>query len=305
VQGAPSRVTEESDSEQPSRAIEAAWLKTIEGRIRQVGDWSGRQALTALTIVGLVFYGGALVAYSRFYGAFGITPDEAGLDYTSTLARTIPAFMFWVANLVGLVVVVFVVGYLAVVVLDLALGAIVWLNNLRRRPAATDKEDGDSASRETAEPAKAQGDTAPELHGGKLVLVVLIALSLPIFFLGGALEHSDKLAARVQAGEQIRNRSQSEIRSAEVLSVSDYVTTFSDLVDYYRDAYENPFDIRIDRVKVSPAEQSGTLPLGLDQEQTYAYLGRSSDTIILYGNDQTLRVPANLIVVSDPIAKGE
>jgi hypothetical protein len=52
-------------------------------------------ALKFLTLLGLLFYGLGLLAYSRFYGAFGVGPEEVGLSYIAALSHIVPAFFVW------------------------------------------------------------------------------------------------------------------------------------------------------------------------------------------------------------------
>jgi hypothetical protein len=45
------------------------------------------EALSAVSLAGLILYGVALLGYRAFYGRFGIEPEEAGLGYNQILAQ--------------------------------------------------------------------------------------------------------------------------------------------------------------------------------------------------------------------------
>lgn len=50
----------------------------------------------ALTAIGLALYGALAFGYSRFYGEFGVSPDEVGLGYVQALSRSAGAvFLFF------------------------------------------------------------------------------------------------------------------------------------------------------------------------------------------------------------------
>jgi hypothetical protein len=60
--------------------------------------------LVVVTLMGLLFYGGGLLVYSRFYETFGlyetfgVSPDEVGLSYTAALTHLVPAFLLWLGH---------------------------------------------------------------------------------------------------------------------------------------------------------------------------------------------------------------
>jgi hypothetical protein len=87
--------------------------------------WITEHMVPALTLIGLVFYGGTLLAYSQFYGVFGVEPEDAGADYKIALVRAIPAFFSWV--LAWAVTLLFAVLALAALILLWLFLNLLWL----------------------------------------------------------------------------------------------------------------------------------------------------------------------------------
>jgi len=81
--------------------------------------WFSEHTGQALTVIGLAFYGGALLVYSQFYGVFGVEPEEAGVDYKTALVRAVPDFLSWIVSV--FIVVAYVVFVVAAVLFLFAL----------------------------------------------------------------------------------------------------------------------------------------------------------------------------------------
>jgi hypothetical protein len=295
-------VTEKAKPEPQSRTTDD-WFTELEGQLRRLRVWIGTHTLAAVTIGGLLFYGGALLVYSRFYGAFGLNPDEAGLDYTTTLARTVTAFVVWVLNLFGLAVLLLLVVIPLLIVVGILRDTFRWASSKTSKPsgprwAAEDVDSGAEQAKAAAEPADAKpaenaGDSSEDDVPGwrqftSIAVIAFVVLLLAFGFLGLAFDRADQLAERVKEGEEIRPLPEKDVYSPY------------DWIDFLLDAYRNPLGLRVERVSVSP-ESTAQLPAELDPIRTYAYLGRSRDTIILYDSEEgrTLRVPAALVVLSD------
>lgn len=74
---------------------------------RGLGSWAGRNLLASLTILGVVLYGLIRLWYQAFYGPFGLAPEDVGLDYAETLARS-AGLIVWLTILLAPFVVLFV-----------------------------------------------------------------------------------------------------------------------------------------------------------------------------------------------------
>lgn len=136
--------------------------------------WVAEHTLRVFTLLGLLFYGGGLLAYTRFYGVFGVGPDEVGLGYTTALTRLVPAFLLWVwawvAILISLSVLVLTVD--AILTRGKAQGSIGWLwRQVRKR--------------------------AVEVSVGVTTVLILL-------FLASALNTPSRLGVRVLNGGEVR-----------------------------------------------------------------------------------------------------
>lgn len=56
--------------------------------------WVNREPLQAATLAGTLVYGSFRLDYFVFYGSFGVTPEEVGHGYVSTLARALVGGLF-------------------------------------------------------------------------------------------------------------------------------------------------------------------------------------------------------------------
>ncbi len=56
--------------------------------------WANREPLQAATLAGTLVYGSFRLDYFVFYGSFGVTPEEVGHGYVSTLARALVGGLF-------------------------------------------------------------------------------------------------------------------------------------------------------------------------------------------------------------------
>jgi hypothetical protein len=236
--------------------------------------WIREHTLAALTLIGLLFYGGALLAYSRFYGAFGVEPEEAGVSYTTALARVSPAFVSWLFTGFLLAGALFLVLLLLSVIKD----CVHWVRTkIRGRPRA-DESLAEPTLKDLALVAVLvwlfeQSGWKPTL---KWSVVSMFALA-SVAFLAVATYTSPDLASQVKAGKSLRP---SDIFIGTAWSV-----------------FRNPLRIRVEHVRVERKRPSQPFRSGM-----FAYLGRSGDTVILYDprRTETLRVPAANLILSNP-----
>jgi hypothetical protein len=239
--------------------------------------WIREHTIAALTLIGLLFYGGALLAYSRFYGAFGVEPEEAGVSYATALARVSPAFVSWLTILFGLAVLGSFVFLLLSSLYKWIRKMIQWVRKTIGRSEQADKR---SAEITFADLLKfgvfvwlVEGGWKPTLKWGVASVFALTTIA----FLALAFFTSADLATRVKAGESIRP---ADLFKGSGLSV-----------------FRNPLRIRVEHVRLVRERPPQRLRSGM-----FAYLGRSGDTVILYDPKQaeTLRVPAANLILSNP-----
>lgn len=122
-------------------------------------------------------------------------------------------------------------------------------------------------------------------------VVEWIAGILIVLFVLASLYSETRLADRVLH--------EGEIRPLPATHVDASVTR---AYKFIRDELQaNPLRIEVVRVKVWPATAGGQLPSSISAGTTLSYLGRNSDTILLYNTDtkQTLRVPAARLVLTE------
>jgi hypothetical protein len=250
--------------------------------------WISDHTLPALTLIGLLFYGGTLFTYSRFYGAFGIEPEEAGVSYTRALARAAPAFFIWL------------VAWLQLLVLYGAVGvAIYFAFVLGFRLKGGKSKPGEHLREETTNVGNP--DARERSDAGRwdwVFLAVCLFAILVLVFLSAADNHSKDLAASVRHGK--------ELRPSEPISGIPWPWKIAN-----SDLIRNPLRIRVDYVRVWPAgaqplpptlrPPNGATKKRKKRKFPYAYLGRSGDTIVLYNylRKRTVRVPATMVVLSD------
>jgi hypothetical protein len=253
--------------------------RTVLKRRRQGPTGEGTRAyirehtLQVATLVGLLFYGGGLFVYLRFYGTFGVDPHEVGLGYTAALTHLVPAFLLWLFAWLYVLPVLFAAHVIFVV-------ARAWWR-IRRDPApGHDLWKGVRSWGTAFRWLWRKFQTTPvELS------VVLIAV-LFLLFIVSALAQPDSLAERVRRGEEVRPI----LDTGRLGFVPDAIWT-------------NSFRIRVEDVRVWPTAPRSRLPAHLTAGTTLAYLGRNADTIVLYdsaGSGRTLRIPAGQVVLSDP-----
>jgi hypothetical protein len=238
--------------------------------------------LVVMTLLGLLFYGGGLLVYSRFYGAFGVAPDEVGLTYTAALTHLVPAFFLWVFAWLGAILSLLLVYGALSVVWSIALG-------VRRRGRAhpepdrersRDRPSGDTHTGSGAVGALWRKFRKHPVEGSAVVIAALIAL-----FLVSALYKPGDLAERVSRGGEVR----------PILDTNRLGFTFDAI-------WRNPLRIRVEHVRVWPTNPGDRLPANLTTGTILAYLGGTADTVVLYDarRRRTLRIPTRLIVLSDP-----
>jgi hypothetical protein len=270
-------------------------------------NWIQEHILQAITLLGLLFYGGALLTYSNFYAEFGVTPEEAGVDYATALARTIPAFVSW---LVGMTI---VLGAVAIALLFLW-----WVIGKRRRtrlrayvdklredwqakhaaaaseasseaaaaPAAPPATPAPPAAEEPPQPAGAVDGAEQERKGTDMASLVVggLALLAVVIFLFEAADKADDLAQRVKDGEEVNPP-----------------RLFADPLATRLAFMSNPLRIRVEHVRVFPATPGARMPAGLTTGSTWALLGRSGDVIVLHDispdREVTVRVPPSQIAL--------
>jgi hypothetical protein len=252
----------------------------------QKSSWIREHTAAALTLMGLAFYAGTLLAYSQFYGYFGIEPEEAGVNYTTALARGGPAFLSWLSS---------------IVVLSIFAALIAWGIVALWRHLGVGTDAAAAAADESADQAVGADEADKETDGDwpELVTLVIrhpIAVTLGVLGVSGilfiyvAVADSTALAKSVKDGKDVR---------PSVL--------FPELrLNLPRnDFWRNPLRLRVENVSVSPAAGQSRLPADLrpkkkDHPRVFAYLGRSGDTIVLYDprESKTLRIPATQISVS-------
>jgi hypothetical protein len=75
-----------TDSSEPSsELVPGGW-----GTWRRLSEWTVANPIVAVTIAGLLVYAIQRVGAAWFYSHLGFTPEEVGLGYATTLARSIP-----------------------------------------------------------------------------------------------------------------------------------------------------------------------------------------------------------------------
>jgi hypothetical protein len=271
--------------------------------------WFSEHTVAALTLAGLFVYGGTLLVYAQFYGRFGIEPEEAGVGYTTTLARAAPAFLSWLVEWAGVAFVVALMLWLVrwIARRDVVTRAWIARGDVVTRARAVRRKEAQKKAQERGAPAEEQvGPRRNRLSGPGLVLdktrrrqtkvtradLIVIGLVCAVgllvgLFLFAAGEQSNRLATRVLNGEQIRPTS-----------------LFTDMrwPPSKNDFWANPLRIRVERVCVLPAQPGQDLPASVPQGRTLAYLGRGGNTIVLYdsGTGRTLHVPEAQVVLSTP-----
>ncbi len=242
-----------------------------------------KDTLVVVTLMGLLFYGGGLLVYSRFYETFGVSPDEVGLSYTAALTHLVPAFVLWLWAWIGvLLTLAFFVFFLSMVI-----------GPIRQRVSRTpDLSPRDSANTQSNADANTQEEKTDSLWSRFLAhwveVSVAVAGVLIVLFVVSALYKPGRLTDRVRRGEEVR----------PILDTN--------RLGWWPDAiWRNPFRIRVEQTRVWPTSPGTALPGKLRAGTKLAYLGRTADTIILYDHrhgGRTLRIPATLVVLSDAVS---
>jgi hypothetical protein len=267
-------------------------------------DWISKHTLVALTLIGLLFYGGALLSYSNFYGALGVTPEEAGVDYTTTLARALPAFVSWLWEWVSVLITLLVFGLAAWAVdrylLRGRVGRIVQskFGTPSKQPedAASGSEDETGPDTEPADQTRSSVvmERVTNLIARRIewlvklpaaTLSALAILLIALLFLWNASNTATGLAEQVKRGHTVVP-----------------APLFSDWIAFRFDFLRNPLRLRIGKVQVWPADPGHRLPADVKPGTTWTLLGRSSDIVILRHiggpREETLRIPAALVVLT-------
>jgi hypothetical protein len=230
--------------------------------------------LAVLTILGLLFYGGSLLAYSEFYGTFAVGPDEVGLSYTAALTHVVPAFLIW--------------GFEWLVVF-FALLTVIWLLKLFL-PSSRGTEEAEAADNGGNAPSGSRTSESTThsywrwIQKRRMAEAVIAAAVLIFLFILSALDQSRGLAERVQRGHEVTLNVDSENVGFVIDSI-----------------WRNPLRIQVNRTQVWPSTKGAALPANLVKGSTLAYLGRTAETIVLYDSakKRVVRVPARLVVLTD------
>lgn len=265
-------------------------------------NWIQEHTLQAITLVGLLFYGGALLTYSNFYAEFGVTPEEAGVDYTTALARTLPAFVSWVVEMTLVLGAVALVVLLVIVVISKRVRRQVddyievrvkrvgrYIARLVQRDRTEDPNAPEPAPKlagSTEKPELGRRKNLPPPRRGDLSTVVVGLAAVAVLFLLYAADKADDLATQVKEGKEV---------TPARLFANPLETRFA--------FWENPLRIRVDHVRVFPTTPDTRMPAGLTPRSTWALLGRTADVIVLHDvrsdREVTIRVPAGRIVLKD------
>ena len=276
--------------------------KSFTDKFEEAAIKIGSHPLQVLTVVGLLIYGGSLLTYARFYGAFGVRQEEVGLDYAATLTRALTAFANWLV----LLLVILGCVVMALAVIQVVWWFVVWLIRLPFRLGRQlvvlcgrlfGKRGTTTSGRAATEALEDNTDGVSDREvldaiRRNLIKGIAIAgcvlLAFVVLFEWTAMKSPQNLADKVKSGGPIQPPSDEDVDS--VRSAVSYVV---DLV------YRNPLRIRVELMTVSPAHPGEKLPAGLETGRTYAYLGGTGDTVILYDNGRTLRVPRASVSLSD------
>jgi hypothetical protein len=266
-----------------NKAFGAAAGEASQAERRRVVTWVAEHVVPTVTIVGLVFYAAGLIAFAQFYESFGVEPREVGVDYVTTLGRVWEAVVFWFAP--AFVLTFFAWGFLAWVLLPFLSGAYRRASRLWKwREEGADVAAAKQRTTEESAPTDMRGLIStlhPHVRGLFTTLYVVIPI-LIVLFIAGIFRRTANVVEHVKHGDEV----------APPAVVSD--------LSFFK-GFQNPLRLRAARVHVAPSTAGGRLPSNIRQRQSYGYLGRSSDTIILYDSrrQRTLRIPAALIIVAD------
>ena len=268
-------------------------------------------ATAILTVLGVILYGLLNVGYSAFYQQFGISPDEVGLGYFSTLARStglvfifLSAALFATASYILLMVARHTRErpHAAALMERIAsqrteLDALrIWM--LARSEEAKEEGGGRESAQEpqTIEQAlleaqaqeKAAQAQLDAIRGGRLPRLANRSLSRTLGRVAIALAIIGLVAGLVMAVRGI------SISRAESVKAGRPVGPISLLG-------LNLLAIHADAAIISPAGEASKSSASLNSlsGRTMMYLGQANGTIVLYDprNQKTLALPSSLVIL--------
>jgi hypothetical protein len=267
-------------------------------------------ATAILTVLGVMLYGLLNVGYSAFYQQFGISPDEVGLGYFATLARStglvlilLSAALFATASYILLMVTRRAPERLhAAALMEGIATRKAELDALRAWMLAKSEEAKEGGGRESAQEQKTIEQELLEAQaqvkeaqarldasrGGRLPRIADRSLSRTLGRLAIALATIALVAGLVLTVRGI------SVSRAESVKAGQPVSPISLLG-------LNLLAIHADAATISPAGEASKSSTSLNSlsGRTMMYLGQANGTIVLYDarNQRTLTLPQSLVIL--------
>jgi hypothetical protein len=252
-----------------------------------------------LVASGLVLYASLTIAYRRFYERLDISPDDVGLGYANTLARSS-----------GLMIIL-----VFILILVVTPTAIIWLERKRqkRSPSRNETEqdskgsvdrgrDAEDNGAGTSSPASVPSESPKFGWINRTLKLVAVMVTLAVSlssFLQSVSFLTDRKPPTRSTGSTGSTRSSPVCNSVQCRAEQ---VKRGETVSPLRLSFLTLLDIRATPARVSWVGQAPAIDQGLDptKEKCALFLGGTNDAVILYSPNQhaTIRVPTSSVVVT-------